>query len=844
MLQNNNSTAIKNLAVKSFKINKERNLFVILTLALTAFMITSIFSIGSSYIKTNKFQQLRLMGTNAHVAFINPNDKQIDILQNKLSDYIIDTGISHRLGSIVDYQNDSLLGLGWLDKTEWKKHRLPTISNVTGQYPVKENEIMMPSWALEELGIDRPLVGMTVTLSYRLSTSMDIQTQNFELSGFYLDYSQIRTNNKGSVYVSEIFRDKTGISISNGGAAMLRLTNTDNISKTCNIISQRLSLTEGQDFEIVPIYRNSDNSLSLLLSIIIFFVFFSGYLLIYNVIYISVSKDIRFYGLLKTIGTTKKQIKRLVQWQILKLCGIGIPLGLFVGATASFVIIPMSLKTLFPTIVDKNILISFSPFIFIGAAIFTLITAWSGSMKPAKIAGSISPIEAIRYVSTDSTKIIKRKSRNGGNPFSMAWRNVFRNKKSALVTFLSLFFGLTTFLLTTGLLTSLSPEAFVEDWEDSDFIITYDISKTQNEPITESIVEQIKNINNIQDMRITTALPSNNSMRNVDVIYDDDVFSKYILSFAENPNIKSSVDFSDPAVRKSYTENFYAYIYGLDSRYIEEINQTLNRPINISEFETGNIVLLSEVLDRKGSSVFTPGKIIQIKIPNTDRMISYQIASGFLDAGFQSSRGNVRGTAPNMYISKAAMLELTDHPSIFRIDIKSNQKQDAEILSKLKEITAIDRNIVILSKYEKAEEFRGYLATTRVLGIGLSSILFLIGIMNFINTMYVSIAVRHKELAILESIGMLKKQMKKMLIYEGLIYAFITILLVGGIGSSILYASFIPLKSVAGYAVFTYPFFAMVTISFIVLLVCIVIPMITYKVTANQSVVQRLRSVD
>ncbi len=225
-------------------------------------------------------------------------------------------------------------------------------------------------------------------------------------------------------------------------------------------------------------------------------------------------------------------------------------------------------------------------------------------------------------------------------------------------------------------------------------------------------------------------------------------------------------------------------------------------------------------------------------------MISYKIASGFLPSDFQTERGSIRGTAPNMYISRSAMEKLVDHPSIFRVEIQSDGKEDANILTYLKDITAESSSINILSRYEKAEEIRGYLVTTRVLGIDISIILFLIGFMNFVNTMYASVMVRHKEFAVLESIGMMKKQMKRMLVYEGLIYAIITLLLVGGIGSSILYVTFVPLKAVSGYAVFTYPISSMVAISMLILLVCVFIPLISYKSIASQSIVQRLRDAE
>ena len=58
------------------------------------------------------------------------------------------------------------------------------------------------------------------------------------------------------------------------------------------------------------------------------FLIFTGYLLIYNILYISISRDVRFYGLLKTLGAPAKQIKSAVRGPILRLCLIGIPVGI------------------------------------------------------------------------------------------------------------------------------------------------------------------------------------------------------------------------------------------------------------------------------------------------------------------------------------------------------------------------------------------------------------------------------------------------------------------------------------------------------------------------------------
>jgi putative ABC transport system permease protein len=300
-----------------------------------------------------------------------------------------------------------------------------------------------------------------------------------------------------------------------------------------------------------------------------------------------------------------------------------------------------------PKTTDMDIQISFAPIVFIGAAVISFVTAWIGSMKPAKKAGAISPIEAVRYTVEDLIKKKSRKSKHGGKPFTMALRNVFRNKKSAVITFASLIIGMTIFMLTTGLLSSLSAENFVKDWGESDFVVTYDFGKIVKKPISISLVDKIKQIKGVKNVRTTTAFPFE-----TEVVYDPDVFSNYILSFANNPEVKGGTDFSDPEVRQRYTENFFGFIYGIDTEYVKELNHKLNTPVDIAQFESGKLVLLCEVLDQTGSSVYTPGKNIQIKNPATGKNVAYQIAPGFLDAGFQSTRGSSRGTAPNMYISQ------------------------------------------------------------------------------------------------------------------------------------------------------------------------------------------------
>ncbi len=579
--ENDTSAIVKKLARRSFQHERQRNLFAIVALALTSFMITATFSIGFSYFETYQMQQTRLMGTTADVGITNVTEDQlVEIAKSSL---VLDVGIQQRLGSVDTEQLQSArLGMVWIDDTEWETHRLPTISGVVGNYPSSKNEVMLPTWVLGQMGISDPQIGMEIALSYQIGNSYDYITDTFSLSGYYTDYISTRTNNRGYVYVSAAFKDSLNVSLDNSVTALLRFQGNDDVDKNCERLQRKIAFTEKQTFEIVPLGQANGGSIVLAVIVLAVFISFSGYLLIYNILYISVTKDVQSYGRLKTIGTTKKQIKKIIYKQATKISCIGIPIGLLLGAVVSFGVVPYFLNMMYSTNSDVGTKVSFSPLIFIGAAIFTFITAMIASMKPAKIAGGVSPIAALRYTAASTKTSIKN---CGKMKLSrMAWNNVFRNVKSTTLVFVSLFFGLSLFLVVTGLLHGLSPENYVSQWGVSDFAITYSIHEKED-LISSEMISEISQLDGI--------------------------------------------DFSDPAKLETYQQNFFGGVFGIDSAYLEEINKTLNLPVDTSAFEQGKVVLLSKTVE----GLIQPGQEITIQTQNGQH--SFVVANGFLDDGFR-----------------------------------------------------------------------------------------------------------------------------------------------------------------------------------------------------------------
>ena len=167
-------------------------------------------------------------------------------------------------------------------------------------------------------------------------------------------------------------------------------------------------------------------------------VFIAGYLIIYNIFQISVTADVQFYGKLKTLGMTTKQLKKLIYGQANRLCVIGIPIGLILGWLLGSVLVPVLMGT-----IEGEAVVSASPIIFLGSALFAWVTVLISCLRPARLAGKVSPIEALRMSDADGGSKKKTKRHRGtASLASMAWANLWRNKKRTITVICSLTLGL------------------------------------------------------------------------------------------------------------------------------------------------------------------------------------------------------------------------------------------------------------------------------------------------------------------------------------------------------------------------------------------------------------------
>ena len=213
--------------------------------------------------------------------------------------------------------------------------------------------------------------------------------------------------------------------------------------------------------------QNMDPTTLSVIAVMLVLIIFTGYLIIYNVFQISVAGDIRFYGLLKTIGTTPRQLRRIIRIQALLLSLIGIPIGLLLGWLLGSVLTPVIVARLD----GVTSLVSVNPLLFAGAALFALVTVLISCRRPGRLAGKVSPVEAVRYTEGKTLKQRKNRSGKGVSLLSMAWANLGRSRGKTFVTVLSLSLAVVLLTMTVTMVGSFDMDKYTANFTASDFIL-------------------------------------------------------------------------------------------------------------------------------------------------------------------------------------------------------------------------------------------------------------------------------------------------------------------------------------------------------------------------------------
>ena len=865
-MRNNNQEIAALLARESYNSNKSRNRILTAAVALTVMMLFGVFSLAVGKLETDILLYMRNSGTAASTTLERGSKEQ----QEKIEalPYIKAVGSSVYIGNTEEYSCEVL------DETGWEKMTAPAYSDIHGAYPQKAEEIMLPVRALEEIGIHEPELGMEIPASITLPDGEKLE-KTFILSGYYTDYLDPAIYRPAGYFSQEFLQ---GLTMEKEENTTLLIQQKDNIDEEAieDMLYRDVEMRDDsqQFFGGISVYRQSVYDLAggfdtavLMAGLILF----GAAMLLYNVMYISLSRDIRQYGLLKTMGTTKRQLRSIVLRQTGRILAGGCVVGGAAGILITVTVIPRLLTGMYlQGRGEASAMIAFRPWILVLAVVFGGLVTLLSSLWAMNRVVKMSPVEAVKYTGQkekypEKTGIRKRKKKGAGrNPkksdpektwgysggiLTMAWRNLFRFKKRFVLTLLSLGLGILISLgavvLSTGTdqtnkINQSRPDFKIDCHMNANIVEEYPADQVFFSP---KLRDEIVSLKGVTD--------------------NDTAWGGY-----------GKVDLREEALQvytadmEDRNRNYGVVIQVVSDQWLEDLEKLKEEkglyvdPESVRQGE-GLIFfhthLLSRIQEEKGREDM--GKEFQITDMAGEHSTIMKFA-GYLDSyekGLERMATTWNGGGIFYFlISEKGFQKLGLTEQIFRVDLEVEEEQEPLLKAELAGIisrynresgnvaqgTELMMSSDMLTLDAKSDELaaaRDYITSSRIVMGALCALLLMMGIANYFNVTMTSLAMRRRELAVLESLGLTRRQLRKMLLLEGIFTALLVTLGVVTIGSFLLWAEGILIKQRLAYFVFQYPALLLVLCLGLLFILCGALPLSMYRKTEKQPVVERLK---
>lgn len=845
------TSILRTLSRRSFRANRRRNLIAILAIILTTMMFTSLFVLSQSMIENMQQMYIQQAGYSSQLSSSLLTDDEADAIAAHpavaeasrstvvgVAENVSGRQVELRAAS-ADYADSAL--------------SLPT----EGRMPENADEIALDTITLDKLGLAHQL-GETVHLSWTSAPGSDeSNSAEFTLCGIWQGNPAAMAS---MAWVSEDFAEKLSVGVDQNaaresgsilGLTMLHIDLVDDSdpSGTAEKILADTGLSERVTLSPNIAYDSAvgQNMLRELLpmAICMVLVFVSGYLIIYNIFQISVAADIRFYGRLKTLGATKRQLKKIIYSQARRLCLVGIPFGLVIGYFLGAVLVPFMI-----TSTGGAATVALDPWIFVGAALFAAVTVRISCLKPARTCGKVSPMEALRYTDAEPLSRRKRKKSHSASVRAMAWANLGRNRKRTVLVIASLSLGL---VLLSGIYArnaSFDIDKYMSGTVISDFEIedasiasnftTYD---PQGTTINSALVEKIGDLDGLERTGALYAQVINHevgesALKNIEHYYNAE--ERLAVIKATDPGLYDA--YSDMLASGSCT----AILYGVDGLVVDTLADAQNvlaGNFDKEAFASGSYVVV-DAGPAENADEIAPTYNVGDSVTLGDK--TYEVMAIVRDItpiteGKNSDTADFLGLYIPAEDFRAMYPENTLRKYFFDVAAEDQPAAEQMLLDVQSED---DPALSFTSKQTLIDHYKEQTRASTIMAFAISFVIAVVGVLNFVNSMLTAIFSRQKEFAMLQSIGMTRRQLRNMLIDEGLYYAGITLVLsyllsalVVGVGVRLL---------VAGdwTATFHFTLLPLVICTPILLAFAVLIPVCCFKNIEKQSIVERLRAVD
>lgn len=827
------------LTVKNLKLNKKRTIGTIIGIILSVALICAVSGMITSFRATLIQNAINETGY-YHVEFKDISKKDLEVFnQNRdIKDLyeLYSIGYSKFAGNIKEDE------LPFISVYSLNKEDIDNLSYKIdeGRKPKSSKEIVVNK---KFLLASNTKIGDTITLEvgsrvtnngYKLDNSnpyhedleklINTKTKTYTIVGTVSKY------NWGSLYYA-----LTTDEISDSIRAYISLKNPKNYNTSIKEMTYRNSK---QDEEKNPyeyslnnellrweIFKMSDSSINTIIRIagvVIVIIIFTSVFCIRNSFAISTTEKMKMYGMLSSIGATKKQIKKSVLKEGLILGLIAIPLGILGGILADFILIKVVNfilgDYLFTNTEGLTFKITLLPVIV--AIILGFITIYFSSITSAWKASKVSPIDNLRNIneikiSSKKLKTPKFISKIFGSGGVLAYKNLKRSKKKYRTTIISLAVSIFAFISMYAFINEGFKQSsmYYQDYK-------YNISIYSGNNINETAINAIKNLDNINNIYITYRTKNHNNIHITDM---SKIQHKSLLeSLPEDENGKKYLGMEIIALDDS---TFKTYVKEIDGNY-ENLKTTGILSDEYKEYdEDKHKDYITKIYNYK------VGEVINTTLDglNTTFNIKIGAVTNIKPCGYEHT-----------YYYGGHLIINKDYTSLDNLVLDKIMIDASDATKVSNDIKNLNLNLSYSNYEEQVKSEKSMVLVISIFLYGFITVITLIGVTNIFNTITSNMELRSKEFAMLKSIGMTKKEFNHMVNLETLFYSIKSLIygtILGIIGSLFVH------KAISGQTEFQYtlPTTAIIIAFIFVIIVVYIIMKYSIKKINKQNTIETIR---
>lgn len=771
---------LNRLTIKNLRLNKKRTIVTIIGIILSTALMVGIGLLFSS------FQDLMIRDTIGYSGKYEANYSDVDL--DKLNN-IKDKGFTYFYEKPIGFSKieSSNEYKPYMYITSVNKEYFNELKLVDGSFPKNENEVVISNHVITNGGLNYK-VGDIVTFTYgSRNIDGDITLANSELvDGEFL------TNEGTHTYkiVGIVDRSNFESYSASGYTAFTVDVNSDNgnvnlyvmFNKNKKIIKQSEELAKELNYNgdinynstLLALYGESTygnvmSSMGGMMIIMLSLVSIGCIIVIYNSFAISVMERKKEFGLLSSIGTTKRQLSHTVFFEALVVGVIGIILGIL-GAYIGIGCVILIINNLISDMLEYKLHLVTNPLFIIIPVIFMIIVIGVSAFIPSRRASKVSPIEAIRQ--NDDIKINKKKIRTSklinklfGIEGEIALKNIKRNKKKYRVTIVSLFISIVLFISFSSYMNyTLNTASSVMGEVPYDYQISYFGDDPNND---KEALDKINEIVKSSDVKEYVSYSVSNLSIIGNYTYSDEYLDFYKSAYGEN-GIKAlnnlKYQYISIYILDDNSYNKYKKLIGIDNDSVILLNKFKgvsygnNKRVNynIPVINNGNINIKICNFDNDedvDTTKYCNKNIDNIFVTNK----SFDLIEEF------SYMGDFK-----LIVNKKLYDSISDSSTHYtQFNIISDNTNNIDKLTK-----ELDKysNVNYTNIKEAMKQANNLILVVKIFMYGFISLVTLIGVTSVFNTISTSMALRKREFAVLRSIGLTNRGFNKILFFESLFF--------------------------------------------------------------------------